>query len=203
MFLFHKKGFICLYHWFLLNRLETLSRLNVWTLVVWRMSESSPTKFGVKKVSWRRKGCCFFIVQKIMLWLGVPRATNNRQHEQQQPTSTSTTKTNNKNIHQPPPLINLPFLKKKAPSPPKKKKSRHFQPSDGFRVAKTPFPFSGRFGPGAWRSPSKPLRFDRQSLAVRVTSENRWVGEPPQRARCGVWKPWEPEPIDDGLDDFG
>eukprot|EP00435_Cladocopium_sp_Y103_P023871 s672_g5.t2 len=28
---------------------------------------------------------------------------------------------------------------------------------------------------GAWRSPSKPLRFDRQSLAVRVTSENRWV----------------------------
>ena len=26
-----------------------------------------------------------------------------------------------------------------------------------------------------WRSPSKPLRFDRQSLAVRVTSENRWV----------------------------
>ena len=27
--------------------------------------------------------------------------------------------------------------------------------------------------PGA--APSKPLRFDRQSLAVRVTSENRWV----------------------------
>ncbi|CAJ1349047.1 unnamed protein product [Effrenium voratum] len=28
---------------------------------------------------------------------------------------------------------------------------------------------------GAWRQASKPLRFDRQSLAVRVTSENRWV----------------------------
>ncbi|CAK9034608.1 unnamed protein product [Durusdinium trenchii] len=28
---------------------------------------------------------------------------------------------------------------------------------------------------GPWRSPSKPLRFDHQSLAVRVTSENRWV----------------------------
>eukprot|EP00930_Biecheleria_cincta_P054968 TRINITY_DN41341_c0_g1_i1.p1 TRINITY_DN41341_c0_g1~~TRINITY_DN41341_c0_g1_i1.p1 ORF type:complete len:1899 (+),score=291.02 TRINITY_DN41341_c0_g1_i1:103-5799(+) len=28
---------------------------------------------------------------------------------------------------------------------------------------------------GGWKRPSKPLRFDRKSLAVRVTSENRWV----------------------------
>lgn len=28
---------------------------------------------------------------------------------------------------------------------------------------------------GGWRRPSKPLRFDKKSLAVRVTSENRWV----------------------------
>lgn len=113
--------------------------LNVWTLVGWRMSESSPTKFGVKKVSWRRKGSCFLNVQKIMLWLGVPRATNNRQHQQQQP-STSTTETNNKNINQPPPLINLPFLKKQSSFPPSKKNHGIFSHSDGFPCGENTFP---------------------------------------------------------------
>ena len=135
-----------------------------------------------------------FWTSKIMVWLGVPRATNNRQHQQQQPTSTSTTETNNKNINQPPPLINLPFFKKKSSfPPPQKKKSRHFQPSDGFHVAKTPFPnSSGAFWfqvPGVvlpnlyvsivnpWPCGSRP-KTDGSGASPVGTGPDRW------------WSPW-------------